>query len=454
MPTLWTRTWLLLIGLLVLLLGACTPPPPVEPAAPANAPAASTGDSAAPAASTGDELNVWITWGDNPAQIQSLFDRYTDETGIKVTVNAPVDDPKVIAGLSGSEPPDLLILGSPENIGSWTREGLVTPLDDFLQTGKIDMEDMSDGAEGQCVYQGQYYCLPWGTDTYALFWNKDLFEEAGLDPDTPPQTMEELAEFAKQLTITDDNGNITQVGFIPDFPWSHLEHYVTMMGGYWYNEDGTQLQLTSEPVVNALTWEQQFYCDYDVEEIVRFSSSFGAYMSPDNGFYAGKIAMQFDGEWQPGPNFIQAFKPELFYEVVPFPPPAANPERANTSLVTGSIAMIPSGVEDKDAAFELLAWIMTPEILGEQMVANFNLPTSAKAAEDPRFTENENFQVFINLMNDPNAKSPVVTPINAEVTAAIGQIEEQVLRNCADPLPLLEEAQATLQPQLDAALEN
>ena len=449
------RPWLVLLGLLVLLLGACTPPPPVESTAPAaDTPAASTGDNAAPAASSSDELSVWITWGDNPAQIQSLFDLYTEETGIKVTVNSPVDDPKVISGLSGNAPPHVLVLGGPDNIGSWAREGLVTPLDDFLQTGEIDLEDMADGAEGQCIYQGQYFCLPWGTDTYALFWNKDLFEEAGLDPETPPQTMEELAEFAKLLTKTDDNGNITQVGFIPDFSWSHLGLYTAMMGGYWYNEDGTQLTLTSDPVVNALKWEQQFYCDNNVEEVVRFSSSFGDYASPDNGFYAGRIAMQVEGEWQPGPNFIQAYKPELFYDVAPFPPPAANPENANTSLVSGSVAVIPSGVEDKEAAFELLAWMMTPEILGEQMVANFNLPTSAKAADDPRFTENEKFQVFVDLMNDPNAKSPIVSPINAEVNAALAQIEEQVLRNCADPLPLLEEAQATLQPQLDSALEQ
>jgi multiple sugar transport system substrate-binding protein len=453
MFSLRSRQWLLIAGLVLVLLGACPPPAPVENAPSADAPAASSSDGAA-AAGSDETLDVWVTWGDNPAQLQSLFDRYAEETGIKVTVNAPVDDPKVIAGLSGNEPPDVLVLGEPANIGSWAREGLVTPIDDFLQTGKVDLEDMADGAEGQCVYQGQYFCLPWGTDTYALFWNKDLFEAAGLDPDTPPATMEELAEFAKQLTITDDSGAITQVGFIPDFSWSHLGLYVSMTGGYWYNEDGTQLTLTSEPVVNALLWEQQFYCDYDVEEIVRFTSSFGGYMSPDNGFYAGKIAMQVEGEWQPGPNFIQAFKPELFYDVAPFPPPAANPENANTSLIYGSVALIPAGVEDKEAAFDLLAWMMTPEILGEQMVANFNLPTSAKAAEDPRFTENENFQVFVNLMNDPNAKSPILSPINAEVTAALEAIEEQVLRNCADPLPLLEEAQATLQPQLDAALEQ
>lgn len=447
----WLRRWLVIVGLLVLTLGACTPPAPIEESAAADT--ATNTESAAPA-EAGEVLDVWITWGDNPAQIQALFDRYAESTGIQVLVNSPVDTPTVIAALSGNDPPDVLILGGPDDIGSWAREGLVTPLDDFLQTGAIDLEDMADGAEGQCVYQGQYYCLPWGTDTYALFWNKDLFEDAGLDPDTPPATMEELAEFARQLTIVNDNGEIEQIGFLPDFSWSHLGLYTAMMGGYWYNEDGTQLTLTSEPVVNALLWQQQFYCEYDVDEVVRFTSSFGGYASPDNGFYAGRIAMQVEGEWQPGPNFIQAYKPELFYDVAPFPPPADKPENAGTSLISGSIALIPSGVEDKEAAFDLLAWIMSPEILAEQMVANFNLPTSAQAAEDPRFTENEKFQVFVDLMNHPNATSPIVSPINAEVNAALELIEEQVLRDCADPLPLLEGAQASLQPQLDAALEQ
>jgi multiple sugar transport system substrate-binding protein len=441
-------------GLLVLLLGACAPPSPVEPAAPAAEQAEAPAEAPAEAAAGPEVLRVWITWGDNPAQLQSLFDQYTAETGIRVEVNAPVEDDKVIAGLSGTEGPDILVTGGPDSVGTWAREGLIIPMDDFLQGGAVDLEDMSDAPEFQCVYQGEYFCLPWGTDTYALFWNKDLFEEAGLDPDTPPATLEELAEFAKALTKIDENGNITQVGFIPDFSWSHLNLYTAMMGGYWYSEDGTQLQLTSQPVIDAIKWQQQFYCDYDVEEILRFATSFGDYMSPDNGFYAGKIAMQVEGEWQPGPNFIQAFKPELFYDVAPLPPPAANPERANTNMVSGSVAMIPANVKDKEASFDLLAWMMRPEIVGEQMVANFNLPTSAKAAEDPRFQENEKFVKFINLMNDPNAKAPVLTPINAEVDAALSQIEEQALRSCVDPVPLLEEAQARLQPELDKALGN
>ncbi len=442
----------LVVGVLLLALLAACAPPAAAPAAPA---AEKAEKKEAPAAAKEQKvLRVWITWGDNPAQLQALFDKYGEANNVKVEVNSPVDDDKVIAGLSGSEPPDVLVLGGPDSVGTWAREGLITPLDDFLAGGEVDLNDIFEAPLSQCKYQGKYYCLPWGTDTYALFWNKDLFEEAGLDPEQPPQTMEELAEYAKKLTKFDENGNMIQVGFIPDFSWSHLGLYVAMMGGYWYSEDGTQILFTSDPVVNALKWEQQFYCDYNVDEVLRFTSAFGGYMSPDNGFYAGKVAMMVEGEWQPGPNFIQKYKPELYYGVAPFPPPQDHPERKNTNLVSGTVALIPSGVKDKAAAWKLMAWMMSPEIVAEEMVANFNLPSSKKAAEDPRFHQNEKFEVFLKLMSDPNARAPILTPINAEVETALGQIEEQVLHTCADPLPLLEEAQAKLQPLLDKALSQ
>jgi multiple sugar transport system substrate-binding protein len=226
-----------------------------------------------------------------------------------------------------------------------------------------------------------------------------------------------------------------------------------MFGGYWYSDDGTHLQLTSQPVVDALLWEQQFYSKYGADQILRFTSALGGYMSPDQGFYAGKIAMMMDGEWQTGPNFIQQFKPELFYGVAPFPYPQDHPERANTSVLQGTVAMIPSGSPNIEAAANLLTWMMSTEILADEMVANFNLPTTVAASEDPRFHESTKFEVFLGLMSDPNASSGIYTAINGEVNTALAQIEEQVLHAGADPIPLLEEAQAQLQPRLDETLQ-
>lgn len=115
--------------------------------------------------------------------------------------------------------------------------------------------------------------------------------------------------------------------------------------------------------------------------------------------------------------------------------------------------MIPAGSPNQEAAADLLAWMMSSEILADEMAANFNLPTTVASAEDPRFHESAKFEVFLNLMNDPNATTGIYTAINSEVDTALSQIEEQVLHAGADPLPLLEEAQAQLQPRLDETLE-
>lgn len=399
-----------------------------------------------------ETLRVWITWGDNPAQIQELFNRYGEANNVTVEVTAPVEDDKVLAGLTGSDPPDVLVLSGGDLVKSYAEEGLVTTLNEYIDTAGIDLDDIFEAPLQQCKAGEEILCLPWGTDIYALFWNKDLFEDAGLDPETPPATMEELVEFADKLTIRDDNGDLVQVGFIPDFSWSHLDLYVRMMGGFWYTEDGTELRLDSTPMVDAMNWEQQFYTKYGTEDVLTFTSALGGYMSPDMGFYSGKVAMMVDGEWQVGPNFISNLKPELNYGVAPFPYPEGHPERALTGVVQGTVALIPSGVENKEAAAKLLGWMMSPEIVAEEMYANFNLPTNKQAAEDPRFLENEKFQVFMDLMASPNAHYIITTPISVELNDEIYRIEEQVLHAGADPLTLLEAAQEEYSPKLEEAL--
>jgi multiple sugar transport system substrate-binding protein len=429
------RKLVLIVAVLLAMLAACTS----QPAAPEEAEEPST-------------LRVWIAWGNNPEWLQNFFDQYGDAEGVKVEVNANVEADKIITGLSGTEPPDVLILSGPDDVGSWAREELVLSLDDVVATHNIDLDDIFPAPLGQCQHLGKHYCLPWGTDNYALFWNRDLFEDAGLDPDQPPQTMEELVEYADKLTKSDADGNMTQVGFIPDFSWSHIDLYAAMFGGYWVSEDGTQVQMDSQAMIDAMKWEQQFYTKYDAEEVLRFGSGLGDYMSPDQGFYAGKVAMMVDGEWQPGKNFIGLYKPELNYGVASFPPPADHPERKNTNVVAGTVVVIPSNVKNVEASGKLLAWMMEPQTIADFMVENFNLPTSKKAAQDSRFAENEKFMVFVELMGDPNARTAPRTIIDAEIITELEMVEEQVLHASADPEPLLKEAQDKLEPMLKEAL--
>src|SRR5512134_3140147 len=114
-----------------MLLAACGSPATEQPAAPT-------------------ELNVWITWGDNPQQLQELFDKYGNANGIKVIVTAPVEEDKILPALTGSAPPDILILGGGDLVKSYYREGLVEELSGAIQNGGIDLNDFFDAPLQQC----------------------------------------------------------------------------------------------------------------------------------------------------------------------------------------------------------------------------------------------------------------------------------------------------------------
>jgi len=398
-------------------------------------------------------LRVWIQWGDNPKQIQELFNKYTAETGIKVEVTAPLEDDKVLPALTGSNPPDILVLSAGDLAKSYYKEGLVDELSGAIKTGKIDMEDMFPAPVTQCKDGEKIVCLPWGTDAYALFWNKDLFEAAGLDPNKPPSTMEELVAYAEKLTITNPDGTIKQIGFIPNHSWSHTDLYVRNLGGFWYSDDSSTLTVNSQPMIDAMAWQQQFFTKYGANNIQAFSSGFGEYGSPDAPFYAGKVAMMVEGEWQVGPNFIPKLKPELNYGVAAFPPPAAHPERAGTIVNQGTVVVIPTGAANKADSAKLLAWMMSPAIVAEEFCFNANLPTSKKAAADPCFkTLGEKFQIFVNLMSSPNAFAVLTTPISLELNNAISSAEESILMTGADPKAALDSIQTEFEPKLKEAV--
>jgi multiple sugar transport system substrate-binding protein len=425
-------------------------------------------------------LDVWATWGDDPEQLQELLDRYGYSSDVPVRVTTRVDSDDLLEALAGTEQPDLVILSSNDRVAFYDEQGLVESLDQWIRASGIDLDDIYPAPLGQCKSQdGTYLCLPWGCDIDALFWNKDLFKAAGLDPERPPQTMEEMVEYASKLTVRDEQGELSQVGFIPDFPRSQTDLCVRMFGGAFYGDKGAELAVNSQPVVDALDWQMQFYSNYAPEDLKDLVSSFTPYMTsqhpmfagrrmscqqchrsspiqnnktPDTGFYKGRIAMMIDGQWQASPDTLFQEELQVSYGVAPFPPPSAHPERANTAVVRGPVVIIPAGAMDKEAAVQLLAWITSPEILAEAAYVNSLLPTSRTAAQDPRFQQAPNFELFVDLMAHPNAKPAVTTPISLELNEALGQVEEELLHKGGDPVPLLNEVQAEIAPKLKEAL--
>jgi ABC-type uncharacterized transport system YnjBCD substrate-binding protein len=123
-------------------------------------------------------------------------------------------------------------------------------------------------------------------------------------------------------------------------------------------------------------------------------------------------------------------------------------------VVHGPVVFIPAGAMDKEMAADLLAWMMSPEIVAEEAQATASLPTSRMAAQDPRFDELPFFELFIDLLAHPNAKPAATTPVTLELNEALGKVEEKILKEGSDPALLLNEVQTELAANLKEALSR
>ena len=267
--------------------------------------------------------------------------------------------------------------------------------------------------------------------------------------------MEEVVAYAAKLTLRNAQGELGQVGFIPDFPHSHAGLYAWMLGGVFESTRGAELAIHTQPLADAMNWQTQFYNLYTPEEIEDFVAAFTPYMSsshplyaerrmscqqchrssaiqkkkiPASGFYESRVAMMVDGQWLLGVKGLSQEQRPVNYGVAPFPAPAAHPERANSTVVQGPAVIIPAGAVDKQAAAQLLAWMTSPEILADAAYANSFLPTSRTAAQDARFQRVPNFEVFMDLLAHAGSKNVPTTAVRPDLNQALGRIEEALLR--------------------------
>ncbi|KPQ01283.1 MAG: sn-glycerol 3-phosphate transport system substrate-binding protein [Rhodobacteraceae bacterium HLUCCA12] len=178
---------------------------------------------------------------------------------------------RAITAARGGNPPQLAILLSVDMF-TMIDEDIVLPWDDFLTEEEMDewiggfypafMRNSQTG--------GQTWGIPFQRSTPVLYWNKEAFAEAGLDPETPPATWEEMVEFAEALTLRDDSGDVTQWGVrIPSsgFPSWLFTGLVASAGlDGLANDAGTEVYFDAPEVVEALEYLVSLANEHEVME--------------------------------------------------------------------------------------------------------------------------------------------------------------------------------------------
>lgn len=189
-----TVTALAVTGLLVAPLAACA------------AGDDSTGPAEAIPAEGIDDGSTLTLWTRAPIERQAnlLVDAYnaSHENQVELTV-VPNDDyvAKVGAAAGSGGLPDLFAADI-VYVPNWAQQGLFADLSE--QIDGLDFKDeINQGHLDAGTVDDKEYVLPFALDLSMLFWNKELFEEAGLDPDKAPATLEEFADAAKAVQALD-----------------------------------------------------------------------------------------------------------------------------------------------------------------------------------------------------------------------------------------------------------
>ena len=319
---------------------------------------------------------------------------------------------KILTMIAGGTPPDIFRT-STDMLPPLMQKGLLLPLDEYIKNSNaLSSDDFFPQVlhkyrfDGKEIGKGPVYGLAtdWSPG-YALFYNKGLFDEAGISYPTKSLSWEEFLEIAKKLTIRDEGGRAKQFGtLVPP-----LTLLIYQNGGKVFSEDGKKCLLDSPEVVESI----QFLHDLRNKFRVAPSLSEGRDMSNIVAlFHTGGLGMFFSGRYRV-PSLEKLVNKKFSYSVAP------SLQRKNrVNLLTGPCGfVISSRTKHPEETFRLLEYLVAGE--GEIRLAEigYNIPVIKKIAYSDSFLTNPDHPEGINKLFLEEVIYTVPSPINIYISA-------------------------------------
>ena len=301
----------------------------------------------------------WNNWdGSRAEQLRTVLDAFeAQHPGIKVenvTLTSSTTAQRMLAAVASGEVPDLYMTAS-NDVSQWAGLGALAPID-------LDGLFYTSSIEGS-RYDGKLIQLPFKIPTsLAIWYNRSLFEEAGLDPDNPPKTWKELEAAALALTKRDGDV-ITQHGLnicinCTTAAENAFNEWLSRNGGALLTADGKDVAFDTPEGVQTLQWMVDFSNNTSGSWSNAVEQYGGTFSEVRPSFYTGKVAMLMDGPFLY--NIMRAEAPEAAENVGVFVAPinGDNPEAKQRYVGYGVPGYgIPTGAKNPDGAWELLKFI-------------------------------------------------------------------------------------------------
>ena len=230
---------------------------------------------------------------------------------------------------------------------------------------------------------GNIYALPFSAEGSVLGYNKDLFRQAGLDPDKPPTNWADLEAAAKKITaLGDDTYGYYLSGACAGCNVFGMLPLVWASGGDILSADYSQPTFTDPKVAAALEFFHRMYTEGIIPEGSRVDDGTDFL----NAFTSGKIGMVGTGAFSIATLKTQYPDVDLGITFLP------GQDGGRSSFAGGDNIAIPTGSEHVDEAFEFIQWLLSDQVQLEQYAKNSQLPVRTDLAknkyfaEDPRLT--------------------------------------------------------------------
>ncbi len=415
------------------LLAACAPAAPAGEAQPA----ASGGEAAAAPAVEGKTISFWVFWS-QPGNIadQMLADPGLESyigAGNKIDFKSGVNQEARLTAVAGGTPPDIGILG---NYLDFMARGAVIPLDDYIGASSVISQDKFIPGNWEVIqYQGKVYGVP-AFECFVrrgLEYNSRMVEAAGLDPDTPPVTWDEVMVWHEALTKFDGAGNLVQFGLDPydaeggtgpgNDGWFALESFDHV----YFNEETKEFDLDNEKVATALDVMGEFV------KIIGPDNLAGMRQVEGQGQWGGAFnaevqAMIIEGYWHPGETVNE--KPEVapFNRSTWVPVPEA---RRGTKIQFGGghMAMLFKDGKLKDEAWPVAEWIQSDYVCNLIFDQIGWLPAYLPYFENADQEKYPGLKFYFDSVKEANYWGPfIICEIQAFIETQYGQAREKVFR--------------------------
>ena len=388
---------------------------------------------------SGTELNVAIWDNNQEPGLREIMDDFTAKTGIKTKISVIQWDEywtMLEAGAQGGSLPDVFWMHSNESERYMSNDMLLDVTDKIKESDVIDPENYPEDIWGLYTYNDKYYAVPKDIDTIALWYNKAMFDEAGLEYPTAEWTWDDMFEAAKKLT----NENHYGLAIRNDNNQAGYYNMIFDNGGYIISEDKKTSGYDDPKTIEAMQ---------DLESYIKAGVMPSLETMSENGesvlFQSGKVAMVLQGSWM-----VAAYRDNEYTaancDVVELPKSARTGRRV--SLYNGLGWAAAANGKHTEQAWQLIEYLGSKEAQLKQAQLGVTMSAYKGTSDAWKNAANFNLEAHINMMDDmvirPYSKTTVVWENEAnEILKSVYQGEMSMEDACKAIAAKMNESLAT-----------